>query len=91
MYFISDYTYHKARRIGVEVKPSTIADKKLDVYKDGNKIASVGIIGAPDYPTYMALYGSAYAYGKKIDYLNRYKREIYSKWSNRWLIYQLLW
>lgn len=31
-----------AKRIGVEIAPSKIKFKKLDVFKDGKKVASVG-------------------------------------------------
>ena len=33
---------HKAKAIGVTVKPSTRLHKKLDVFKDGQKVASIG-------------------------------------------------
>ncbi len=32
----------KAKKIGVKVKPSTSKGKKLDVFKDGKKVASIG-------------------------------------------------
>jgi hypothetical protein len=53
MYQITDYTYQQAKKLGVEVKPSTDKKKKIDVIKNGNKIASVGAIGYNDYPTYI--------------------------------------
>ena len=31
-----------AKRIGVEVKPSAVKGKKLDVYKNHKKVASIG-------------------------------------------------
>lgn len=31
-----------AKKIGVDVKPSTVKNKKLDVYKDDKKVASIG-------------------------------------------------
>ena len=32
----------RAKKLGVAVKPSTRKNKKLDVFKDGEKIASIG-------------------------------------------------
>ena len=55
MYQISAYTKSKAKKIGVNVRPSKTAGKKIDVYKNGTKLASIGAIGYNDYPTYMEL------------------------------------
>lgn len=55
MYDIFPYTKRKAFMIGVKVKPSTRKGKKIDVFKGGKKVASVGAIGYKDYPTYMDL------------------------------------
>ena len=52
MYQIKPYTYEKAKEIGVEVRPSTLKNKKIDVYKQGKKIASIGDIRYFDFPTY---------------------------------------
>eukprot|EP01038_Epipyxis_sp_PR26KG_P016034 gene16034-21762_t len=47
--------------MGVEIKPSKSKNKKIDVYKNNNKIASVGAIGYNDYPTYIKEKGLEYA------------------------------
>jgi len=52
-YVIKRYTLLQARKIGVTVKPSTRKGKKIDVFKDGKKVASVGALGYDDYPTFM--------------------------------------
>ena len=39
----------KASAIGVVVKPSRVKHKKLDVYKDGQKVASIGDLRYSDY------------------------------------------
>jgi hypothetical protein len=54
-YRITEYTKSRARAIGVEVKPSRTQGKKIDVFKNGKKVASVGALGYADYPTYMRL------------------------------------
>ena len=43
----------KARLLGVSVKTSKNPEKKIDVFKKGVKIASVGQAGALDYPNYL--------------------------------------
>lgn len=52
-YQIKRRTYERAKAIGVEVKPSESQGKKIDVFKNGKKVASVGAIGYGDYPTYL--------------------------------------
>lgn len=52
-YVIKPRTYENAKRLGVTVKVSTNPKKKIDVFRDGVKIASVGAIGYKDYPTYL--------------------------------------
>jgi len=54
-YRISQYTLGRARILGVTVKPSTRKGKKIDVFKGGKKVASVGALGMKDYPTYKRL------------------------------------
>ena len=54
-YKITNYTKSKAKQLWVEVKPSKNKTKKIDVFKSGKKVASVGAKGMNDYPTYMEL------------------------------------
>lgn len=61
MYTILPYTKEKAKQLGVTVTPSTKKGKKLDVYKNGKLIASIGAIGYKDYPTYLKEDGQAIA------------------------------
>lgn len=53
MYDILPYSYKQAEKLGVEIKPSTKKGKKIDVFKEGKKITSVGAIGYGDYPHYL--------------------------------------
>ena len=61
MYNITDYSYRQAKILGVEIKPSTNKNKKIDVFKNGSKIASIGAYGMKDYPIYIKEKGKAYA------------------------------
>jgi len=44
MYLITDYSYKKAKDLNVEIKPSKTKTKKIDVFKDGHLIASIGAL-----------------------------------------------
>ena len=50
-YSITNYTRKMAQKIGVTVKPSTDPEKKIDVFRQSRKIASVGAAGMNDFPT----------------------------------------
>ena len=45
VYTISEYSKKQAKKLGVEITISSNPKKKLDVFKDGKKIASIGAIG----------------------------------------------
>lgn len=51
-YAITAYTRRRAAALGVEVKPSTRKGKKIDVFKNGKKVASIGALGMMDYPNF---------------------------------------
>lgn len=50
-YNITKYSYDQARKLGVNIKPSSVKGKKIDVFKDGKKVASIGDINYSDYAT----------------------------------------
>jgi len=54
-YRIKKHTKIQAKKLGLTVKPSKNQGKKIDVFKAGEKVASVGAIGYNDYPTYLEL------------------------------------
>lgn len=61
VYTISEYSKKQAKKLGVEITVSSNPKKKLDVFKDGKKIASIGAIGYKDYGTYLKEKGKAFA------------------------------
>ena len=91
MYPITNYTYSQAKKIGVVVKPSTNKTKKIDVYKQGKKIASVGANGMNDFPTYIKKMGLKYAKTRRRLYKQRHEKDRHAKWSRGWLADKLLW
>jgi hypothetical protein len=55
-YNILEYSYNRAKRLGVEIKPSTNPRKKIDVFRNEELIAQIGGvrpngIAYLDYPT----------------------------------------
>lgn len=90
-YHITHYTYQKAKSIGVTVKPSTVKNKKIDVFKGDHKIASVGALGYSDYPTFMKEHGKEYADKRRKAYKMRHEKDRHERWTPGWLADQLLW
>jgi hypothetical protein len=95
-YKILPYTEKQAKKIGVEVKPSKNILKKIDVFKNGVKVASVGARGMNDYPTYMELekrgvYPKGYANKRRTLYKQRHEKDRHIKGSNGYYADKLLW
>ena len=77
--------------MGVKVKPSTNKTKKIDVYRNNKKIASVGANGMNDFPTYIKKRGLKYAKTRRHLYKQRHEKDRHTKWSRGWLADKLLW
>lgn len=75
MYKITDYSYKKAKALRVDIKPSTNKKKKIDVFKHGKKVASIGAIGYSDYPTFIKEKGKTYAEKRREQYYRRHARD----------------
>jgi hypothetical protein len=90
-YNIKQYSYTQAKKLGVSIFPSKKPNKKIDVYKNNKKIASVGAYGMNDFPTYISQRGMKYAKTRRRNYRMRHERDRHVKWSRGWLADQLLW
>lgn len=96
-YTIQPYTIKQAKRLGVEVKPSTKKDKKLDVFdKKGDYITSVGAIGYSDFPTYFYLekrgvYPEGHARKRRLLYKKRHNLNRHIIGTASYYADQLLW
>jgi hypothetical protein len=90
-YQITQYTRDQARKLGVVVKHSTNPNKKIDVFKNGEKIASVGAIGYGDYPTFMRTRGKEYADEKRRLYKIRHSSDRNIRGTNGYYADKLLW
>ena len=91
MYQITDYTKKQAKKLNVDVKPSTRKNKKLDVYKDGDYIVSVGDSRYRDYPTYIKTHGKDYADERRRLYKIRHGKTRSVIGSASWYSSNLLW
>ena len=90
-YKITSYTKDKANKLGVIVKPSKVKDKKIDVFKSGKKIATIGAKGYSDYPTYLKTKGKEYADERRRLYKIRHNKDRLIKNSNGYYADKLLW
>ena len=91
MYQISARTQLVAKKIGVTVEPSTRKNKKIDVYKDGKRVASVGDSRYFDYHLYLNSKGKEYADERKRLYKIRHAKNLNKKGTPSYYADQLLW
>jgi len=91
MYKIKDYTKNKAKLLGVKIKPSKTKGKKIDVFKNNKKIASIGALGYSDYPTYIENKGKDYADKRRKLYKIRHKKDKDIVGTNGYYADKLLW
>lgn len=90
-YNITSYTRKQARKYGVTIKRSKTRGKKLDVFKNGKKIASIGALNYNDYPTYANKCGWAYASKKRRLYKIRHRRDRTKRGTPGFYADKLLW
>jgi hypothetical protein len=89
MYKIKDYSYKKARELSLDIKPSKKTGKKIDIYKNGEYVTSIGSIKHKDYPTYVLENGKTYADERKRLYHMRHKKDL--KYLRGGLASKILW
>lgn len=90
-YSITKYTIEQAKKLGVVVKKSSVKGKKIDVFKNGEKVASVGALGYADYPTYIKTKGKKYADERRRLYKIRHTKDRNVKGSDGYYADKLLW
>ena len=91
MYEITNYTKAKAKELGVTVRNSTNPKKKIDVYKNNQKVASIGSIYYLDYPTYLKEKGKPFADDRRRLYKIRHNKDRKVIGTNGWYADKLLW
>jgi hypothetical protein len=91
MYVITEYSKQQAKKLGVELRPSSNPKKKIDVYKDGKKVASIGASNFGDYGTFLKTKGKAHADERRRLYRLRHNGEQNKIGSNGYYSWFLLW
>jgi hypothetical protein len=76
MYDIKPYSYEKAHELGLDIKPSKRKHKKIDIYKDGDYICSIGDNRYMDYPSFLERDGYEIAELHRQRYHNRHKKDL---------------
>lgn len=90
MYKIEHLSYTKAKQLGVDIQPSDKKNKKIDVFKDGIKIASIGDKNYLDYPKYLKI-NKELADKKRKAYKARHEKTRHILGSNSYWADQILW
>jgi len=90
VYKITNYSYKKAEENDLNIVPSKKKNKKIDVYKNGEYIASIGDKRYNDYPTYLIKNGKQYADERRKLYYKRHNANS-SKYSADNLAKLILW
>ena len=90
-YTITAYTRARAKTLGVQVKPAKNKKKKLDVFKNGKKVASVGAAGYGDFPTFKRTKGIEFAKKRRTAYKKRHQKNRTKVGTNGYYADKLLW
>lgn len=95
-YRITEYSRKQARKLGVAIKPSTRPGKKIDVFRNGKRIATIGAQGYNDYPTYLAMekmgkVPPGYANQRRKLYKLRHRSTIDKQHKNAYFADKILW
>jgi hypothetical protein len=90
-YTITAYTRARAKKLGVQVKLAKNKKKKLDVFKNGKKVASVGARGMGDFPTYKRTKGIEFAKKRQKAYKSRMAKNRNKVGTNGYYADKLLW
>ena len=95
-YKILPYSFRKAKELGLVIKPSSNLLKKIDVFKNGKKIASIGARGMNDYPTYLekekkGYHPKGYANKRRKLYKERHEKDRHIVGSNGYYADKILW
>ena len=89
-YEILPYSYKQAKKLGVTITPSKNKRKKIDIYKNGQYICSIGDVNYYDYPTYLETKDKEYADKRRRLYHSRHKKDDVSN-TRGWYALNILW
>jgi hypothetical protein len=81
----------RASAIGVQIKPSKVKGKKLDVFKGDKKVASIGALGMGDFETYKKSKGDEFANKRRKAYKARHGKTRTKVGSPSYYADKILW
>lgn len=90
-YQITARQKRNAQQLGVTLKPSSNRSKKLDVYKNGKKVASIGARGYNDYDLWIKKMGKSYADKRRKLYKIRHQNNRNKKGTAGFYADKILW
>jgi hypothetical protein len=90
-YDITDYSFKQAAKLGVDIKPSTKKNKKIDVIRENKVIASIGDKRYSDFPTYMKERGLVFAKERRKLYKARHAKDLDKKDTPSFFANRILW
>lgn len=88
---ITPHARIQAKKFNVIIKVSKNPLKKLDVFKNGVKVASIGARGYKDYGMYLIEKGEKYANERRRLYRIRHSAELSKVGSPGWWAIKILW
>ena len=96
MYQITKYSYDQAKKLGVTINPSKLKNKKIDIFKNDKKIASVGGVKKDgsyykDYPTYIKTEGKEKADKRRKLYKIRHEKNRKKVGTKSYYADKILW
>lgn len=80
-----------AQKLGVTIAPSSNQAKKLDVFRNGKKIAQIGATGYLDYEGYIRTKGLTYANERRRLYKIRHEKDRHVKGRAGYYADKILW
>jgi len=83
--------FKNAEKLGLNIKPSRNKNKKLDVFKGDQKIASIGDKRYNDYQSYIKTEGLEFANERKRLYKIRHNKDKDKIGTNSYLADKILW
>jgi hypothetical protein len=91
MYEITQYSKDQAKKLNVVIKPSSRKNKKIDVYKDGEYVVSIGDKRYKDYPTFRKEDGDEIANKRRLAYKKRHEKDRHITGTAGYYADKILW
>lgn len=83
--------FRNAKKIGVSIKPSKVKGKKLDVFLEGEKVASIGDTKYMDYQSYKEEKGLDFANNRRRLYRIRHGSDMNKVGTPSYFASKILW